>query len=172
MPITKSNLSQPEKKALIDHSRKHKLYPYLYQFRKPIIAANFGTADGAIGSYFTMEFTAPEILPIVSFATSFIITPNTIVDIFALVISYKPTMSMADAASVVKPTDEGNKTYQLLSNGGAINDFQVFYPLDWYMERGSKIYMHVYAGATTIAAATATNIMTGQVVLGTLPTGE
>lgn len=172
MPISKADLTQAEKIALISHSRKHKVYPVPFVFRKPLVAASFGTADGAIGSYFTMAFTAPEITPIVSFATSFIITPNTLVDIFAIVISYKPTMSMADGASLTKPTDEGSKAYQLLSNGGAINDFQVFYPLNWYLERGSKLYMHVYAGATTIAAALATNVMTGQVILGTMPTGE
>lgn len=172
MPISKADLTQQEKNALISHSRKHKVYPYPFVFRKPLVAASFTTADGTIGSYFTMTFTAPEILPIVSIATSFIITPNTLVDIFALVVSYNPTMSMADGAALTRPTNEGSKMYQLLSNGGAINDFQVFYPLNWFMERGSKLYMHVYAGATTIAAATATNIMTGQFIIGTMPTGE
>lgn len=172
MPITKADLSQKQKNALIDHSRVHKVYPYPFIFRKSIIAANFTKADGTIGSYFTMTFTAKEILPIVSFATSFIITPNTVVDLFAIVISYKSTMSMADGASLTEPTDEGSKSYQLLSNGGAINDFQVFYPLNWYMERQSKIYMHVFAGKTTIDAASATNVITGQVILGTMPTGE
>jgi len=172
MPMTKSNLTQVEKNALITHSRKHKIYPQPFVFRKSIVAADFTIADGTIGSYFTMAFTAPEILPIVSFATSFIITPNTLVDIFAIVISYKSTMTMGDGTSLTKATDEGSKAYQLLSNGGAINDFQVFYPLNWYMERGSKLYMHVYAGKTTIDAAVATNMMTGQIILGTMPTGE
>lgn len=170
MPISKADLTPAEKAALISHNRKHKVYPYPYIFRKTIDATHFTTADGAIGSFFTMSFTAKEILPIVSMATSFIITPNTTVGLFALVVSYSPKVSMADQALLTAPSDEGNKIYQLLSNGGAINDFQVFYPLDWYMERGSQIFMHVFADATTVAAGTST--ITGQFILGTMPTGE
>jgi hypothetical protein len=116
-----------------------------------------------------LSFTPKEITGIVSIATSFIITPNTAVDIFALVVSYKPTITFADNAVPTLPDDEAGDIYQLLSNGGAINDFQVFYPLNWYLERDKPIYMHVFAGALTVAGASTT--ITGHFILGTLPTG-
>lgn len=175
MPIGKANLSAQESVELVSFSEKHKIYPYRYRFNKLMNAANFPkAAAGAIagagtGSYLTLSFTAKEITPIIYIATSYIILPNTTVDAFALVVSYNQTLSFADNANVGVPDDEAADTYQLLSNGGAINDFQVFYPVNWFLNRGQSIYMHVFAGPTTIAAANA--YVMGHFILGTLPTG-
>lgn len=171
MPITKSNLTQADKDALILHSRKHKVYPYPYQFERVINAANFPNTASPVSliKYFTMSFTAPEILPIISIAAGFILSPNTTVGIFGIVVSYKPTLSLADGSNTL-PTDEGSVIYKLISNGGAINDFQVFYPTDWYLERLSKLYIHVFADNATVGAAS--TLIIGHTILGSLSTGE
>ena len=170
MPTTKANLSEADRADLISHSQKYKVYPYRYRINKAINGTNFAKADASgTVKYFTMQLTAGEILPVVSFATSLIITPNTAVDIFGIAISYNSSLSLADNVNANRPDEEGTVIYQLLSNGGAINDFQVFYPVDWYMERGSILYMHVFAGNTIVAAASAS--MVGHIVHGTMPTG-
>ncbi|HXT00362.1 MAG TPA: hypothetical protein VN915_06780 [Elusimicrobiota bacterium] len=176
-PISKACLSDQDKKDLVAFSEKHKIYPYRYRFNKLISTTAFNkTAAGPIqganpglGSYFTLSFTPKEITPIIYIATSFIVLPNTSVDIFALVVSYNSTISFADNVNAGLPDDEAQDTYQLLSNGGAINDFQVFYPVNWFLERGRTIYMHVYAGPTVVAAAS--SYIVGHFILGTLPTG-
>jgi hypothetical protein len=175
MPISKSNINDAEKRELVSFSEKHKIYPFRYRFNKLMNAANFPKAAagnigaGATGSYFTLTFTAKEVTPIIYIATSYIILPNTTVDAFALVVSYNPTLSFADNVNALLPDDEASDTYQLLSNGGAINDFQVFYPVNWFLARGQSIYMHVFAGPTTITAANA--YVMGHFILGTVPTG-
>ncbi len=169
MPTTKSNLTRDDQTGLVKHIQKNKNYPYDFPFRRTINGTVFNNADGSIGSYFTKAFTAREILPIISISAVYIITPNTTVDIFCVAVSYNSVFSLADSTNDTLPGGEGGVIYRLLSNGGAINDFQVFYPTDWYMERNSKIYVHVYAGATTVTAGTST--ITGSIILGTLPTG-
>jgi hypothetical protein len=174
MPISKALLDDKARKELVSFSERHKIYPYRYRFNKKINATNFNkTAAGAIqgggtGSYFTLSFTPKEITPIIYIATAFIILPNTSVDIFALVVSYNQTLTMADNANAGRPDDEAADTYMLLSNGGAINDFQVFYPVNWFVERDKPIYMHVFAGPTVVAADN--TYINGHFILGTMPT--
>lgn len=175
MPMTKALLGQAARDELVRFSQEHKIYPYRYRINKKINATNFNkSAAGSIagagtGSYFTLSFTPPEITPIIYIATSFIILPNTSVDVYSLVVSYNSVLSYADNANANQPDDEGSDTYQLLSNGGAINDFQVFYPVNWYVERKKPIYFHVFAGPTIVAADS--SYMLGHFLIGTLPTG-
>ena len=171
MPVSKAVLNEAERIALLSHLQKHKIYPFRYRFSKTINAANFPTAavGGTAGSYFTLTFQPKEILGIITLSNAFIITPNTTVDTFSIAVSYKKTWAWGDNTVATVPDDEGSEIYSLLSNGGAINDFQVFYPTTYYMERNTPIYIHVFAGATTVAAGTST--MTGAVIIGTLPTG-
>lgn len=170
MPITKAVLNKAEQEKLVQHALKHKDYPYKFIFNKTINNTNFNVASGGSGfRNFTLTFNVKEITPIISLATNFIITPNTTVGTFGIVVSYKSTISFADNASATVVDDEGGDIYQLLSNGGAINDFQVFYPLNWYLDRISKIYVHVFADTTTCTAGTSSIL--GQVIFGTLPTG-
>jgi hypothetical protein len=169
VPITRSTFNTEEMQRLKLHLEKHKVYPFQYRFRKVINSSNFGTADGSIGSYFTLTFTPNVHLGIVSMATNFVVTPNTSVGIFMLAASYRSTVTLADNTATGTPDDEANEIYRLMSNGGAINDFQVFYPLNWYLEAGKPFYLHVYADATTVAANNTT--ITGHFILGTLLTG-
>lgn len=169
MPITKSNLSDQERLDLATHASKYKVYPYRYRINRTVNAANFTKADpSSTVKYYTRAFKANEVLPIISFATSLILTPNTSVGLFGLALSYNSVFDLSDGTTDA-PDEEGTIIYQILSNGGAINDFQVFYPTDWYMERTTKIYLHVFADNTRVAAADTTAV--GHVVLGTMPTG-
>ncbi len=168
MPTTKAILSKDEQARLVQHVTKHKTYPFEYRWNRAINNTLFDLSVTGF-RYFTLTFTTKEILPIISLATSFIVTPNTTVGAFGIVLSYKSVLSLADNVAAGVPDDEGGNIYQLLSNGGAINDFQVFYPLNWYMDRNSPMYIHVFADTTTATAGTST--MLGHVILGTLPTG-
>lgn len=168
MPITRNNLSDAERKELADHAKKYKVYPYRYRINRVVNATNFPTSETSGFKYYTRAFIAAEVLPIISIAASLILTPNTVVGTFGIVLSYNSVLSFVDGTADT-PDEEGTVIYQLLSNGGAINDFQVFYPTNWYMERNSKIYLHVFADATRVAAADTTAV--GHVVLGTMPTG-
>lgn len=168
MPITRSLLDPAQKIALQKHLLQHKVYPYRYRMRAAINETNFATADSTIGHYFTRQFTPQFATGIVSIAAGFIITPNTTTGIFALVGSYRSTLTMADLAG--NTPDEGAEIYSLISNGGAINDFQVFFPLNWYVEAGKTFYIHAWADETTIDAGTST--LTGHFTLGTLVTDQ
>lgn len=175
MPISKAQLDDVQRKQLVAFSQAHKIYPYRYRFNKKINSTNFNkSAAGAIqgggtGSYFTLSFSPKEITPVIYIATAFIILPNTSVDVFALVVSYNPVLTFADNANAGRPDDEASDTYMLLSNGGAINDFQVFYPVNWYVERSKPLYMHVFAGPTIVTADS--SYIVGHFILGTQPTG-
>lgn len=171
MPLGRPQLDKGEQKQLVAHAQKHKNYPFQYRFNKTINASNFPTADASgTGSYFTLTYQPREIIPQIMVSANFIVTPAATVDIFAVVMSYKPSMSFADNANAAFPDDEAGPYYMLLSNGGAINDFQVFYPTNMFIERNTPVYIHVFAGATTVTAATST--IRGQVIIGTLPTGS
>lgn len=170
MPQTRPLLTDAEKKALATHLAKHKILPFQYRFRKTVAVAAFSTADGALGDYFTLEFTPDLYTGIVSIAAGFILTPNTTVGQFAIQASYKSTMTMADGTALTSPDSNGDVIYNLISNGGAINDFQVFFPLNWYIEAKKTMYFHVWADRTTITAATA--VMSGHVTLGTMQTDQ
>lgn len=169
MPITKPQISKDEQLKLVAHMLKHKTYPYKFQWNRAINNTTFNVATGNGVRNFTLTFRVNEVTPIISLATNFVVTPNTTVGIFGITVSYKPLLSFADNASATVPDDEGGDIYQLISNGGAINDFQVFYPLNWYMDRTSQVYVHVFADTTTCTAGTST--MAGQIIFGTLPPG-
>lgn len=168
--ISLPTLSREETQKLYDHLRKHKIYPYQFRFRKLINAANFPNVDGALGSYFTLAFTPANYLGVVSLATNFIITPNTTIGEFCLAISYSNVLTLADNGAPTVPDGEGQVIYQLKSNGGAINDFQVFYPLNWFVEARKPLYIHFWADAATVAAAAAT--VSGHCIPGTLVTNQ
>ena len=168
MPTTKPILSQEEYEALRKHLKQHKLYPYSYSIRKTINAAAFPTADGgAIVKYFSLEFTPPTAVGIVSLATNIIITPETSFGIMGIQLSYSPLLSLADNPTATAPANEGTTAYNIIVNGGAINDFQVFFPLNLFVESRQTAYLHVFANNALVAAATSN--MTGQIILGTLP---
>lgn len=168
MPTTRPILLQEEYESLRKHLRQHKTYPFSYSIRKVINAANFPLTDGgSIVKYFTLQFTPDVSVGIVSLATNLIITPETTFGIFGLQMSYKPTLSLADNPSATAPANEGNNAYNLVTNGGAINDFQVFFPLNFYLESRQTMYLHVFANDAIVAAASSN--MTGQIILGTLP---
>lgn len=168
MPTTRAILTQAEYESLRSHLKKHKIYPYSYAIRKAISAANFTLTDGAsVVKYFTYTFTPPEATGIVSLATNLVITPETTFGLLGLQLSYKSTLSLADNVSAVKPNDEGTEAYNIMVNGGAINDFQVFFPLNYYVESRQPIYIHVYADSTTVSAGTST--LTGRIILGAMP---
>lgn len=170
MPISKPMLSKEEQDRLVSHIMKHKTYPFMYRWAKTINNTNFDVASGGSGfRNFTLTFQVREKTPIHSIAANFIVTPNTTVGTFGIALSYKSTISFADNANAGIPDDEGSEVYMLLSNGGAINDFQVFYPLNFYMDRAFPLYVHVFADTTTCTAGTST--MVGRVILGTMPTG-
>ncbi len=163
MPISISRLSQAEQKELWQFLNKRKVYPAAWRFLGTINATNFPTTDGSNGSYRTDSYTPGADVGIVAVSANFIITPNTTVDTFALAVSYASTYSLSSAQQV-----EGAEIYELKSNGGAINDFEVFFPLNWYVEAGKTIYMHWFAGATTVAAGTST--FQGKFIFHTLQT--
>lgn len=167
MPTTKPLLSSAEKELLWRHLLKHKAYPYTFDIRQTTSAANFPTQDGAIGDYRTYTFTPPYALGIVGIATGFIITANSVTGLFAVVNSYRSTMSMAEGPSQTVP-NEGQQVYKNISNGGAINDFQVFFPLNIYVEANKPFYTHVWVDRTNITTGTA--VLTGHITLWTLPT--
>jgi len=168
MGISRNLLSDEENKKLYSHLNKHKIYPFAYRFRKLISATAFTTADGALGSYFTLTFTPTQQLGIISLATNYIILPNTSIGAFSMLVSYRPVITMSNNTALGTPDDESNEIYELKSNGGAINDFQVFFPLTWYVETGKSLYIHFWADAATVTAGTATVV--GRIILGTMLT--
>ena len=167
MPQAIPPYSEAELKALLDHLKKHTVYPYRCRRRKTMSAGNFATADGSLGSYFTVTFTPESTIGIVSLACNIIITPNTAVGQFAVAVSYSSTFSLQDGSS--SPDEENASIYTIETNGGAINDFQVFYPLNWYVTAGQSVYLHFWADAATITTGTA--VMGAKVVLGAIRTG-
>jgi hypothetical protein len=169
--ISRSVLNDKENQELLEHLKKHKVYPYKYKIKKTINSTNFINNDvPGGGGYFTYAFTPQLYLGIVYLAANFIITPNTVVGTFALAISYASVFSFGDNAVSTLPDLEGTDTYMLLSNGGAINDFQVFFPLNWYLETNKTIYIHGWADSATILIASA--VMQGQFTFGTLVTNR
>jgi len=168
MPVRTATISKVEQTQLLSHLSKHPIYPYTFRFRKTVNAANFPLPDGGLGSYFSFKWQPIVTLGVVSIATNYILTPNTTVDVFALAVSYKATYSIADVVGNT-PADEASDIYELKANGGSINDFQVFYPLNWFVEKTQPLYVHVFAGAATVAAASA--VMQGRITFGTLQGG-
>jgi len=168
MPVRTATISKVEQDQLLQHLSKHPIYPYTFRFRRTVDAANFPLADGGLGSYFSFKWQPIVTVGVVSIACNYILTPNTTVDVFALAVSYKPVYTIANATGNT-PADEANDIYELKANGGSINDFQVFYPLNWFVEKTQPLYVHVFAGAATVAAGTAT--MQGRITFGTLQGG-
>lgn len=169
MPTTRPILNQEEYELLRSHLRKHKVYPFSYRIKKTIsVAGGFATADGSASfHYFTLKFTPTTDTGIISLASNLVITPSTTFGLFGIHLSYNDTLTLADQSDLTAPVNEGTTAYNLMVNGGAINDFQVFFPLNFYVESRKSVYLHVYADDTTIAAAS--SVMTGQIVLGTMP---
>ncbi len=169
MPITKPTLSEEEKRLLLEHLLKHKIYPYRYRINKTLENANFASTDASgLVRYTTFTFRPKATVGIVSIATNFIVTPNTVVDTFGVAISYSSVFTLADNVDPLQPDEEAKQIYEVKSQGGAINDFQVFYPLNWYVEAGTPIYMHFFVGTGAISAS---NKMIGHVILGALEAG-
>ncbi len=165
MPTPRALLTQEEYESLRSHLRKHKAYPYNYQIAKTINNTNFTATTVSGFRYFTFEFAPVTDTGIVSLATNLLITPETT---FGIQLSYAPTLSLADNPTLLAPANEGAVAYNLFVNGGAINDFQVFFPLDYYVRaKQETIYLHVFADTTTCTAGTST--MRGQMILGTFP---
>lgn len=168
--IQKANLGPEDRKNLVEDLGKRKIYPITYKWNKLITAITFPNVDvGGVGNYFTMSFTPRELTGIISIAAGYIVTPNTNVDIFNVVCSYKSVLSMGDITNLNAPNDEGGDIYQLLSNGASINDFQVFFPLNWYVARNQSFFIHVFAGAASLGGGTT---IRGRVTLGCLTTGS
>ena len=167
--ISRALLNPQESKELLRHLEKHKVYPYKFRYKKAINNTLFDTADsGGGGRYFTLTWNPSYYTGIVYFGCNYIITPNTTVGTFAVAISYSSTFTLGDNTSPTAIDLEGTDAYMLLSNGAAINDFQVFFPLNWYLEKGRSIYVHVWADTTTCTAGTST--FQGQMTFGTLVT--
>jgi hypothetical protein len=82
------------------------------------------------------------------------ITPSTVVDLFGIAISYAATLDFSDGAGAGAggADEEATQIYQLLAQGGAINDFQVYFPLGAYLEKGTPLYVHFFGGHGSIAA--------------------
>lgn len=164
---THPSLSDEDEARLLLHLRKHKVYPYLYRFKKTINAGNFTRTDTpGGGSFFTFTFRPDNYVGIVGIATNMILSPNTTIGRFAITISYDNNVNLGDNASLNAFDSEAQEIYQLVTNGGAINDFQVFYPLNWFVERGKPVFIHVWADSSTVATGTA--ILAGHIILGTL----
>ncbi len=160
------NLSAVDEARLLLHLRKHKIYPYRYSFLKTTNAATFDTADGALGSYLTFTLRPNNYTGVVSIATNMILSPNTTIGRYAITFSYNQVLTLADQAALTNFDTEAQEIYQLVTNGGAINDFQVFYPLNWFIEKGRPLFIHLWVDAATITAGTAT--IAGSIIVGTL----
>lgn len=165
--ISHAELTDKENAALLAHLRKHKTYPYLFRLKKAITAGNFTKVDApGGGSYFTFEFRPNNYVGVISFATNLILSPNTTIGRFAITMSYNSVVNLGDNTSLTKFDTEAQEIYQLVTNGGAINDYQVTYPLNWFVERAKPLFIHIWADAATVAAGTAT--LAGHIILGTL----
>ena len=172
MGVRVAAINKDEQDQLMTFLRKHPIYPYRKRWNVAVNNTNFDTANGASPitvRSMTLSWVPDQTVGIVSLATGFIVTPNTVVDTFGLMVSYKPTLTLADGAHAKVASDESDDIYQALSNGGALNDFQVFYSLNWLVEKGQPIYIHVFAGTATCTAATAN--MMGHVIFGVLKGG-
>lgn len=172
MGVRVAAITKTEQDALLVFLRKNPVYPFRKRFNVAVNNTTFDTANAASPvavRSMTLSWRPTETVGIVSLAVGAIVTPNTTVDVFGVVISYKPTLTLADGTHAEVPDNESDDIYQVLSNGGAINDFQDFYPLNWLVERGQYIYAHIFAGTTTCTAATS-SIM-GHVIFGTLKGG-
>lgn len=168
MPVPTPQLSDVEQKLLYDHLRKHIVYPFGYRVNKVLSNANFGTVEAAgLCRYTTLTFRPKRTVGVVAIMANFIITPNTVVDTFGFEISYSSTFSLADNANSTLPDEEAKSSYMLLSQGGAINDLQVFFPLNFLVEANSPLYIHLFVGTASISAS---NTMIGKIKLGTLRT--
>lgn len=166
--ITLSAISQAEQKEVQKFLEKHKTFPYSFGWSKTITTGNFATADGSSTvKFFSQTFQPKQYLGVVAVACNYIITPNTVVDIFAVSITYGATAQYTLGTYTQIP---GQDVYELKSNGGAINDFQVFYPLNWWMEPNSQIQIIVAAGVTTVTANSSSNVFQGKVILHTIQT--
>jgi len=169
--ISRASLSRDQDDELLKHLSKHKIYPYKFRIKKTINNTNFGVADvSGGGRYFALTWTPSYYTGVIYLAANFIISPNTTVGTFALAVSYAPTFSMGDNANPAKIDLEGTDVYTLISNGSAINDFQVFFPLDWYLEAKRPLSLFVWADTTTCTAGSST--IQGQFTYGTMVTSR
>lgn len=167
MATPRALLNQAEIEALRLHLRKHKTYPYNYGISNNIDNTDFNIAGPTGYRYFTYEFTPQVETGIVSLATNLLITPETTFGQFGIQLSYGSTLTLAGNSVKTTPLNEGVVAYNLFTNGGAINDFQVFFPLDFFVRSRETVYIHVFADTTTCTAGTAD--IRGQIILGTFP---
>ena len=167
MATPRALLTQTEYEALRSHLRKHKSYPYNFGISKNIDNTDFATTGVTGFRYFTLQFTPTVETGIVSLATNLVITPETTFGVMGIQMSYASTLTLADNSVATAPLNEGTVAYNLFVNGGAINDFQVFYPLNYYVRSRETMYIHVFADTTTCTAGSSD--MRGQIVLGTFP---
>lgn len=168
MATPRALMTQPEMEAMRKHMLQHKGYPYNYGISKNIDNTDFSRTGVTGFRYFTYEFTPEVDTAIVSLATNLLITPETTFGQFGIQLSYGPDLTLADNLTLTKWLNEGTVAYNLFVNGGAINDFQVFYPLNYYVRsRQEKMFIHVFADTTTCTAGTSD--MRGQIILGTFP---
>lgn len=169
--LTHAALTAKDDAMLLNHLRKHKTYPYSFRIKKTINAATFTRADAAGGgSFFTFTFRPNNYVGIISIAANMILRPNTTIGRFAYVVSYNNALTFADNPTLTAQATEAQEVYQLATNGGAVNDYQVFYPLDWFVEKGSPLYIHVWADSINVAAGAST--LEGWVTFGTLISGQ
>lgn len=167
MATPRSLLNQVEYDALRSHLRKHKAYPYNFGIAKNIDNTDFTRTTVTGFRYFTFQFTPQVETGIVSIATNLLITPETTFGQFGIQLSYGPDLTLADNTVLTAPLNEGVVAYNLFVNGGAINDFQVFYPLNFLVRSKETLFIHVFADTTTCTAGTSD--IRGQIVLGTFP---
>jgi hypothetical protein len=167
MPIRRAILDDAERQALMKHLQKHAIYPFRMPFNKTV-SSTFFASSGTLVKYGTIKWTPDNHLGIVSIAANFLITPNTSVANYGLAVSYSSVYSDADIGT--SKLEEAQQIYELKAQGGSICDFQVFYPLTWYVEANTPIYVHLFADSARVTAGT--DIMSGQVIFGTLLTGS
>lgn len=166
MATPRALLNQPEIESLRSHLRKHKAYPYNFGVNQAI---NNTTFDSTVTGfrYFTLQFTPTVETGIVSLATNLLITPETTFGMLGIQLSYASTLTLAGNTVLTAPLNEGNVCYNLFVNGGAINDFQVFFPLNYFLRSRETMFIHIFSDTTICTAGTST--MRGQIIVGTFP---
>lgn len=169
--ISRAILNPEESQQLVKFLDKHRIYPYKFKFNKTINNTNFNKVDSAGGGrYFTLSWAPSFYTGIVYFGANWIVTPNSTVGNFSATVSYASTISFADNASPTAIDLEGTDALTILSAGSTLNELVPFFPLNWSIETGKTIYVHVWADTTTCSAGTSSII--GQFTFGTLVTSR
>lgn len=165
--------TKEEQERLWDHLRRSRSYPHRFAFS---VVANTTTFDNAPANDPCRNARIKQIefnsyVGLVALQINLLTLPVATSGIFGLAISYADTFRFVNTdGNTVAPNvveEQGQVIYQLVSQGGSIADFEIFYPLNFLVEPSKKRLNIFLFSNTTDGSIT----FDGHVLLHVMQTG-